>query len=103
MAADRMADDAIAPSAAAGAYEAPSLRQTQKEATRGRVLAAAKLLFDNQGYEGTPLREIARRATNGAPSPQARSGSNDLASSAASVARPRAPRYSAIDSLILRT
>jgi TetR/AcrR family transcriptional regulator, cholesterol catabolism regulator len=41
---------------------APNSRQTQKEATRGRVLAAAKLLFDNQGYEGTTIREIARRA-----------------------------------------
>jgi AcrR family transcriptional regulator len=40
----------------------PSARQTQKEATRGRVLAAAKALFDNQGYEGTTIREIARRA-----------------------------------------
>jgi AcrR family transcriptional regulator len=40
----------------------PTARQTQKEATRGRVLAAAKELFDNQGYEGTTIREIARRA-----------------------------------------
>jgi AcrR family transcriptional regulator len=40
----------------------PTTRQTQKEATRRRVLAAAKELFDNQGYEGTTIREIARRA-----------------------------------------
>ena len=40
----------------------PTARQTQKEATRRRVLAAAKELFDNQGYEGTTIREIARRA-----------------------------------------
>jgi len=40
----------------------PTARQTQKEGTRRRVLAAAKELFDNQGYEGTTIREIARRA-----------------------------------------
>src|ERR1700712_2906779 len=40
----------------------PTARQTQKEATRGRVLAAARELFDTQGYEGTTIREIARHA-----------------------------------------
>ncbi len=40
----------------------PSLRQTQKEATRNRVLDAARELFDSQGYQGTTIREIARHA-----------------------------------------
>ena len=37
-------------------------RRTQKEATRQRVLAAARELFDTHGYEGTTIREIARHA-----------------------------------------
>lgn len=37
-------------------------RQSQKEATRQRVLAAARELFDTHGYQGTTIREIARRA-----------------------------------------
>jgi len=37
-------------------------RQTQKEATRRRVIDAARELFDTQGYEGTTIREIARHA-----------------------------------------
>jgi len=37
-------------------------RQSQKEATRQRVLAAARELFDTHGYEGTTIREIARHA-----------------------------------------
>src|SRR5205807_7789 len=37
-------------------------RQTQKEATRGRVIDAARELFDTQGYQGTTIREIARHA-----------------------------------------
>ena len=37
-------------------------RQTQKEATRNRVLEAARELFDTQGYQGTTIREIARHA-----------------------------------------
>lgn len=41
---------------------APGLRQTQKEATRNRVLDAARELFDTQGYQGTTIREIARHA-----------------------------------------
>jgi AcrR family transcriptional regulator len=40
----------------------PTARQTQKEATRGRVITAARVLFDTQGYEGTTIREIARHA-----------------------------------------
>ncbi len=41
---------------------APSTRQTQKEATRNRVIEAARDLFDTQGYHGTTIREIARHA-----------------------------------------
>jgi AcrR family transcriptional regulator len=41
---------------------APNLRQTQKEATRNRVIEAAKELFDTQGYQGTTIREIAAHA-----------------------------------------
>lgn len=37
-------------------------RQSQKEATRQRVLAAARDLFDTHGYQGTTIREIARHA-----------------------------------------
>jgi AcrR family transcriptional regulator len=37
-------------------------RQSQKEATRNRVLVAARELFDIQGFEGTTIREIARQA-----------------------------------------
>ena len=39
-----------------------SSRQTQKEATRNRVIDAARELFDTQGYQGTTIREIARHA-----------------------------------------
>jgi AcrR family transcriptional regulator len=39
-----------------------SLRQEQKEATRKRVLDAARDLFDSEGYEETTVRGIARRA-----------------------------------------
>ena len=44
--------------------ESPLLgaRQTQKEATRNRVIDAARELFDSQGYQGTTIREIARQA-----------------------------------------
>lgn len=38
------------------------VRQTQKEATRNRVIEAARELFDTQGYQGTTIREIARHA-----------------------------------------
>ena len=37
-------------------------RRTQKEATRQRVLSAARELFDTHGYQGTTIREIARHA-----------------------------------------
>lgn len=37
-------------------------RQSQKEATRQRVLAAARELFDTHGYQGTTIREIAKQA-----------------------------------------
>ena len=52
---------------AAGARKAPAAgsatsRQTQKEATRQRVMDAARVLFDTQGYQGTTIREIARHA-----------------------------------------
>lgn len=39
-----------------------SVRKSQKEATRQRVLEAARELFETQGYEETTVREIARRA-----------------------------------------
>ncbi len=39
-----------------------SPRQSQKEATRQRVLEAARELFDTHGYQGTTVRAIARRA-----------------------------------------
>src|SRR5436189_4676324 len=38
------------------------VRQSQKEATRQRVLDAARDLFDTHGYQGTTIREIARHA-----------------------------------------
>jgi AcrR family transcriptional regulator len=47
---------ALPPSVPAGS------RQTQKEATRGRVIDAARELFATQGYQGTTIREIARHA-----------------------------------------
>src|SRR6478609_3987643 len=37
-------------------------RQSQKEATRNRVIGAARELFDTHGYPGTTIREIARHA-----------------------------------------
>ena len=38
------------------------VRQSQKEATRQRVVDAARELFDTHGYQGTTIREIARHA-----------------------------------------
>ena len=38
------------------------VRDTQKQATRGRVLAAARDLFDAAGFEATTTRQIADRA-----------------------------------------
>jgi len=49
-----------APSAAVDI--APGVRQSQKEATRNRVIRAARELFDTQGYQGTTVRQIARHA-----------------------------------------
>lgn len=40
----------------------PGQRRSRKEATRQRVLAAAGELFDTYGYQGSTIREIARRA-----------------------------------------
>lgn len=37
-------------------------RRSQKEATRQRVVASARELFDAHGYQGTTIREIARHA-----------------------------------------
>lgn len=37
-------------------------RRSQKEATRQRVIASARELFDTHGYQGTTIREIARHA-----------------------------------------
>jgi AcrR family transcriptional regulator len=37
-------------------------RASQKEATRQRVIEAARELFDTQGYDGATIREIARHA-----------------------------------------
>ena len=53
---------AAAPPAGDAAVAAPSQRQTQKEATRNKVIDAARELFDTQGYQGTTIREIARHA-----------------------------------------
>jgi AcrR family transcriptional regulator len=44
------------------ATSTPSARQTQKEATRNRVIDAARELFDTNGYQGTTIREIASHA-----------------------------------------
>jgi AcrR family transcriptional regulator len=51
-----------APPAQSEPVAAPSSRRTQKEATRNRVIEAARELFDTQGYQGTTIREIARHA-----------------------------------------
>lgn len=44
------------------ATSTPTARQTQKEATRNRVIDAARELFDTNGYQGTTIREIASHA-----------------------------------------
>jgi AcrR family transcriptional regulator len=51
-----------APAAPPDGAPAAGVRRTQKEATRRRVLAAARELFDTVGYQGATIREIARRA-----------------------------------------
>src|ERR1700761_5511184 len=48
-------------SRAAGAGAVNS-RTIQKEATRNRVIEAARAIFDTRGYEGATIREIARHA-----------------------------------------
>lgn len=42
--------------------EAAPARRSQKEATRQRVLAAARELFDTHGYQGATIRDIAGHA-----------------------------------------
>jgi AcrR family transcriptional regulator len=60
---DGRVDGAPAPLPAASLADGPAnSRQTQKEATRNRVIAAARELFDTQGYQGTTIREIASHA-----------------------------------------
>ena len=57
-------DDGLggAPAAPPAILDGVSARQSQKAATRMRVIAAARELFDTEGYEGTTVREIARHA-----------------------------------------
>jgi AcrR family transcriptional regulator len=59
--------DTVSQASTADADKAPAAgpltaRQSQKEATRRRVIEAARELFDTQGYQGTTIREIARHA-----------------------------------------
>ena len=58
---DRLGGAAMAPPPVV-AHVAPGARRTQKQATRNRVIDAARELFDTQGYQGTTIREIARHA-----------------------------------------
>jgi AcrR family transcriptional regulator len=51
-----------APAAPPPLADGVSGRQSQKAATRNRVIVAARELFDTQGYQGTTIREIARHA-----------------------------------------
>ena len=51
-----------APAAPPPLVDGVSARQSQKAATRNRVIEAARELFDTQGYQGTTIREIARHA-----------------------------------------
>src|ERR1700694_2322343 len=60
--ADTLGRDSHAGAADAPGSAAPTSRQSQKEATRQRVMEAARELFDTQGYLGTTVREIARHA-----------------------------------------
>jgi AcrR family transcriptional regulator len=59
---DRTGGAATAPVTLRLSDSQPNLRQTQKEATRNRVIDAARKLFDTKGYEGTTIREVAGRA-----------------------------------------
>ena len=45
-----------------GGGDGLGVREARKEATRSRVLEAARQLFEEQGYEAATIREIARRA-----------------------------------------
>jgi AcrR family transcriptional regulator len=45
-----------------GPPDPPPSRQSQKAATRQRVLDAARELFDTRGYQASTIREIARQA-----------------------------------------
>jgi AcrR family transcriptional regulator len=58
----RVARNPRRPALAAAGAHATSARQSQKAATRAKVLEAARELFDTQGYQGTTIREIARHA-----------------------------------------
>jgi len=60
--AENLAGGAQASPPSPPASPGPSTRRTQKEATRNRVIDAARELFDSQGYQGTTIREIARQA-----------------------------------------
>src|SRR6201996_7694330 len=42
--------------------KAPTRRALAKQQTRGKVLAAARRLFSEQGYEGATIRDIATAA-----------------------------------------
>lgn len=44
------------------APRAPTRRAMAKQATRGKVLSAARTLFSEQGYEGATIRDIAAAA-----------------------------------------
>jgi AcrR family transcriptional regulator len=59
---DLVMDGAPAPSIRGVAAGPISARHTQKQATRNRVIEAARELFDTQGYQGTTIREIASHA-----------------------------------------
>src|SRR4051812_37177861 len=54
----------LSPSAVAGvaASRAPTRRALAKQQTRSKVLAAARRLFSEVGYEGATIRDIAAAA-----------------------------------------
>ena len=57
-----MADERFAADRLSETRPKTNIRATNKEATRQRVLDAARHLFEAHGYEATTVREIARRA-----------------------------------------
>src|SRR5437762_981439 len=59
---DTLKIDRAADAETASAIAPLTARQSQKEATRRRVMDAARELFDTEGYQGTTVREIARHA-----------------------------------------